>query len=288
VLRSDERQKTIYTLKDLDKVKPSPVVSEMDSLLDDLRSEVSHGKVLIIVGAGGSVASTRNAPVASWTGLLEHGVIRCVEVAQVPDNDWADRTLAQIRSGDVLDMVAAAENISRRLRQSHKGAYSKWLRDTVGSLEVADPSLIEALAALDLPIATTNYDGLITDVTKLAPVTWKDRAKAERWLRGEPGVLHLHGHWESPESVVLGISSYDDVLGDEHTQALLRSCLLSRTLLFVGYGAGLADPNFEALLEWSRRVLTESEYYHFRLAREDQVEHLQQFHPPSERIRVLS
>jgi hypothetical protein len=260
----------------------------MSSLLKDLRTEIEKGSVLMVVGAGVSVASTRGNALASWTGLLKHGVSRCVDVATGLPEGWADRVNAQIDSNDPLEMVSAAENISQRLGYPAGGVYRKWLRDSVGSLEVLDPATIEAIVKLNVPIATTNYDGLITKVTGRRPVTWTDRALTQRWLRNdEEGVLHLHGYWEIPESVILGVSSYEDILRDEHTQALLKSCLLVRTMLFVGFGAGLADPNFGALLDWDRRVLTQSEYFHYRLALNKNVAELQRQNPSDQRVFIL-
>jgi hypothetical protein len=100
--------------------------------------------------------------------------------------------------------------------------------------------------------------------------------------------LHLHGYWQDPQSVVLGIRSYEAVLGDAHTQAIQRALRATRTLLFIGYGAGLADPNFGALLRWARGVFSGSEFRHFRLALKKDVPATQAMHPPEERVYVLS
>lgn len=260
----------------------------MTSLLEDLRTQIEKGSVLVVVGAGISVAATRSNPLASWTGLLKHGVSRCVDIDASIPKGWADRVNAQIDSNDPLEMVSAAENISQRLGYPAQGVYRKWLRESVGSLELLEPDAIEAIAKLNVPIATTNYDGLITKVTGRRPVTWTDRALTQRWLRNdEDGVLHLHGHWEIPESVILGVSSYDDILRDEHTQALLKSCLMVRTMLFVGFGVGLADPNFSALLDWDRRVLAQSEYFHYRLALNTDVAELRRPNPSDKRVFIL-
>jgi tetratricopeptide (TPR) repeat protein len=99
--------------------------------------------------------------------------------------------------------------------------------------------------------------------------------------------LHLHGHWQDPESVVLGIRSYEAVLGDVHAQTVLRSLRLKHTLVFIGCGAGLGDPNLGALLAWSRPILAGSEYRHFRLCRKQEREELEREHPPEERIFPL-
>jgi len=102
-----------------------------------------------------------------------------------------------------------------------------------------------------------------------------------------PAIVHLHGHWEDPESVVLGIRSYEAILGDAHAQAMLRALRTFRTLIFIGYGSGLVDPNFGALLGWSRSVFAGSEYRHFRFATDDETEQLQRQHSPEERMFVI-
>jgi hypothetical protein len=136
-----------------------------------------------------------------------------------------------------------------------------------------------------VPLATTNYDGLIEEVTRLPTVTWRDGARIQRVIRGdENGVLHLHGYWEQSESVVLGIRSYDQVLGDAHAQTVQSALALMKSFLFVGCGEGLADPNFGALLQWMQKVFPGAEYRHFRLCRDDEVEAIQAKHPPGERI----
>src|SRR6516225_10201061 len=57
----------------------------MDGLLvGDLRGELARGEVIVLVGAGVSVAATGRAPVASWPGLLEDGVARCEELELRP------------------------------------------------------------------------------------------------------------------------------------------------------------------------------------------------------------
>jgi hypothetical protein len=46
----------------------------LGSKVDDLRQEIADGQVIAIVGAGVSIGATNNNPVASWVGLLRHGV----------------------------------------------------------------------------------------------------------------------------------------------------------------------------------------------------------------------
>ena len=260
-----------------------------DPLGDDLRQQLARRQVVVVVGAGVSVGASGGAPTAGWLGLLHDGVARCEAVVGhgLPAG-WGDRVRAQIDSGDVEELLSAAENLTRRLGGPGGGEYGRWLRESVGSLTVTDPEVIQALAGLGAPMVTTNYDGLIEQVTGLAAVTWRQGAQVERVLRrDDPGVVHLHGHWQDPASVVLGIRSYEQVLGDEHAQAVQHALAMLESLLFVGFGAGLADPNFEALRAWLARVLPGSQYRHFRLGRDQELAALHATHEQAERIMVL-
>jgi hypothetical protein len=257
-------------------------------LTDELCRQISQGRMLIVAGAGVSVAATGGDCLASWTGLLRHGVERCGEVAGSLPEGWAERIRAEIDSGDHDELLSAAEKISRELGAPCGPEYARWLRDTVGRFRVQDPTVIDALAGLGLPLATTNYDGLLEDVTGLPPVTWREGARIERVGRGdEPGILHLHGFWKEPESVVLGIRSYEKVLGETHSRTLLRMVRATRGLLFVGCGAGVADPDFDALLRWMRTVFAGSDFLHFQLCLEQEVQELRELHPPGARLVPL-
>ena len=256
--------------------------SESGLLEQDLARELERGRVVVVVGAGVAVAATRGEPVASWVGLLEDGISRCEQVFLSLPADWGERLRGRLRSGRAEDLLAVADEVTSALGGRKSGEYRRWLRETVGQLEPRDPEVIEALHDLGVPIVTTNYDSLIEQVTGLEPVTWRGGPRIERLLRGdEPGVLHLHGHWEDPESVVLGVHSYDEVLGDAYAQFVPRALTAFNSLLFVGCGEGLDDPNFGALRRWLRDVFGGSEYRHFRLALDGEARAVAATHGPA-------
>jgi hypothetical protein len=58
-----------------------------EALVDDLRD----GHVAVIAGAGVTMAATKSAPTAGWTGLLQHGVHYCRDVNPTLDQEWEDR-----------------------------------------------------------------------------------------------------------------------------------------------------------------------------------------------------
>ncbi len=68
----------------------------------------------------------------------------------------------------------------------------------------------------------------------------------------------------------------------------MKALAMTKSLLFVGCGEGLSDPNFENFLSWLKKVNESNEDRHYRLALEKDVEALQEKHSAEERIFVLS
>ena len=190
----------------------------MDPLVDpleDLQKEIADNRGVIVVGAGVSIHATGNATCASWTGLQHNGADYCAALNPRLKGDWLKRLGQEIDSDDMDDLLSAAYKITAKLGGSTGGEYRNWLKKSVGSLQLKSRGLIEALRDLGVPIATTNYDGLLEEVTGLEAVTWRDHARVQNFLQGrERAVLHLHGYYRQPESAMLGIKSYEETVKD--------------------------------------------------------------------------
>lgn len=249
--------------------------------VDDLRRDIANGDVLVVVGTGVSLAATGGKPnesVASWQGLLLNGVDRCEGLDSL-SRSKAAKLRAAIHSGNLDRLLDAAGEVRKALRGSDDSEVRIWLRDTVGQLKSKDRELLEAIRDLGLPIATTNYDDLLEEVTGWRPVTWMDGDRAIRASQGkEKFVLHLHGHWSKLESVILDRESYDRIRSHDLAQTILRGARAFKTLLFVGCGDGLSDPNFGALLEWAREVFRGMEGRHYRLCLKSEAATLKKLH----------
>ena len=260
-----------------------------NGLETDLRQLIADHRLLVVVGSGVSIAATKNAPAASWPGLLKLGAARCRELDPTLDAAWEQRVLGEITSGRLSDMLSAAEKISGELRAPAGPEFARWLHETVGALKAKDRAVLDALRGLGVPLVTTNYDSLLEEATGLPTATWRDQNQVFRVLRGEEQtILHVHGHWKQPDSVVLGIRAYEVVRQDAHEQAVIRALAMTQSLLFVGCGDGLSDPNFKPFLSWLRGINPRNEARHYRLALASEVQTLQAQHPPEERILVLS
>lgn len=261
-------------------------------LAADLRERIAAKQIICVVGAGVAAASARtdggDEPVL-WPRLVESGVrwVRALHPELPPG--WLDDRLRALASDDVDDLLAVASQVSSKLGAPDGGEYAEWLHRSVGALEVGDATVIQALGALEVPIVTTNYDHLLEKVLHREAVSWRNEAAVDRILRGDSSaILHLHGHYSEPESVVLGLWEYAGLVDNEHTQAVMRALGLAKSLLFVGFGAGLRDPNFRQFLRWTRKVSWTMPYRHYRLARASEAAAMRLDHDPAERVMVLS
>ena len=212
--------------------------------IGEWKRALDSGNALAVAGAGVTLSVTRQAETASWKGLLMHGVTRCMKLHIVTD-ERGKLLPERIEHGGLDCMLTVAESISNSLEAPGGGGFRTWLRVSIGSLKAKSPALVHALTGLGVPIAATNYDCPISEVAQVRTITWKEPSVIQRVLRGEEkGILHFHGRWRYPESILLGISSYNTHLRAECQQALQQAALALRSLVFIGRGDGMRDPNF--------------------------------------------
>lgn len=240
-----------------------------------LKSRISKRQVLIIAGAGVAAFTSKTKEASSWRSLVDSGLQRLVELGY-KKHSWLSLQSKLLYSGDTYDLIGVAEQVSMRLGWQPEGnchgEWNEWLRDTVGAADIHDDRLIRALAQLRCPIATTNYDSLLSRVIGVSPIPWSD---CERWLpvledHKNAAILHLHGYWERPETVVLGASSYSAIYHHILARELQKALAATKSLLFVGCGATLEDPNFSRLLNWIATHLNSAEHSHYFLTRDKQ------------------
>jgi len=264
-------------------------------LFDSLRQTLDRNShsVVFIIGTGVSAGALDGSPRASlgtWKGLLTDGLERIHGLGLIND-ELRSHYLQQLEFTD--DLVGVANVLYKRLGAPDGGEYSRWLRETAGSFhkDIRVRAVLDALAVHQgrgVMLATTNYDHLLEAVTDLKPATWRRPADVERAISGEePRILHLHGSWVDPDSVVLGTHSYLEVVKDPHAQAVLTALRTSRTFVFIGCGAGLHDPNIGAFLKWTGEAFARSEGRHFRLCLQKDVEAIRREHPAGQRIYPL-
>jgi hypothetical protein len=229
------------------------------SLVEELKAAIAGDparRPLIVCGAGVSMASCKSAP--SWPSLIADGVARLASLDFTPaGQSWAADAITRLGGADAGGMIAIADEVTARFGGRGDAEFAAWLEHSVGRLPMDAARLIEAILALDCPIATTNYDDLIARAGHRREISWSDHRAVLRVLSDEPseGVIHLHGHWRDPKHVVLGSASYAAHGADERRDFLQKMAAFQRPTLFLGCSAdGLADPDFGRLADWLRTM----------------------------------
>jgi hypothetical protein len=258
--------------------------------VNGIREALASHQLAVVVGTGVTAAATGNAPTSTWRGLVTDGIGEC-QASGARTQAWADRAREDAQSEFDFDLIVAAEKATDGLGGRTSPQYRAWLASAVGSLAAVHSDVLDGITALadaGALVLTTNYDDLLAHALGWDVVTWRDPVRLQAVLRGhEQAVVHLHGHWKDPGSVVFGASSYADVLRDPKAVTFLKSAVYSRTMLFVGFGAGLNDPNFASLRAWMRDELSQSTYEHYRLVRDKDLAG-GPLHDADERIRAVS
>jgi hypothetical protein len=243
--------------------------------MEELREAVARGRIIFVVGTGLSMSSSGNATCASWLGFIESSLGYIADRGMAPDA-WQDMLKQTLKyatdNGDVDTLISAAGMIQNKVAESGTAAVSNWLRDTLGSLTPTDTSWPIALDKIGCPILTTNYDHLIELATGRETATWQNSSEIQKILvNNSTKVGHLHGFWGEQESVVLSQSDYTRLLNSDTAQELQKAASLLKSIVYVGVGAGLTDPNFSRLIDWHRKSFGMSGHRHYRLCRASEV-----------------
>jgi SIR2-like domain/CHAT domain len=240
-----------------------------DTYEESLRKAIAAGEAVVVVGAGVSIAATKlddgtAEPCASWAGLLADGLQRMRD-----HGADANRVTAVSALLDGGDYEAAAGLIRKALGENDVAA---WLRERFDTFAVRRPAVPRALGRLGVPLLTTNYDHVLEQATERGWRTW-DEPEAWQELRDQPtrDVLHVHGSYRRPGSVVLDQRSYDRVIADKPSQHFWRALATTHSLVFVGFGKGYDDANFSQLRAFLAGVLQGVNRRHYRLMPQEEI-----------------
>jgi hypothetical protein len=207
-----------------------------DALVARARTLAGHaraGRLVPFIGAG--VSATAGLPL--WTDL----------VADLAEGRLPDAERRDFGHLDVLDQA----HVLRHLYPDRAG-FARAVAERTGADHYGlAPALLAGLPTREA--VTLNYDELYelaaSDMGRRTAVLPEEAAgSGGRWL------LKLHGTVRRPETIVLTREDYLSYgRGREALSALAKAMLLTRHLLFVGFG--LADDHFHELMHDVREVL---------------------------------
>lgn len=238
-----------------------------------IRQALRDKKLVIIIGAGVSLCATRPSPPRiTWTGLIQDGMDYLVDEGFIePNNEDLNyhRGILQRPNGISVRTVLRACSYLKDELDHHK-QFPTWLTSVFGSLhrDVTHPEIFEALSRFHrrgARLMTTNYDELLEHYCVLQRVRRSIPEDVRKYEQGTlDGVFHIYGSFQDPNDVVLDPISYYQVKALDDVQNLLKTYLGHNTMLFIGCGPGLEDPNFTTLLEWaiSREENIPNHHYH--------------------------
>jgi hypothetical protein len=200
--------------------------------------------------------SGKPLPRITWTGLIKNGLDYLRDDGYV---DSSDRSMRQAYEAlvepDTNGLLDAASILSSELTQH--GQLATWLETVFGKLdrEIRHPAVLEGLKRLHekgAKLLTTNYDDVLEKYCDLHRVGRSSPEDIIKFRRSDlDGVFHVHGSYHDPREVVLDAKDYYGVMQSDEVQNMLKAFLDDKTILFVGCGSGLEDPNFDRLLKWS-------------------------------------
>jgi len=223
----------------------------------ELIAAIAAGRALIVCGAGVSRAATGGAA-PGWAKLIEDGLECASRLCAADDQVWAEACRIQLKSKKTADWLRAADAIQEKLGGPSGGDYRAFFSKNLSTLENTKPELLQALAKLagaNNPIATTNYDHLISRALKWERIDWVNYLGVVEALRGKrQAVWHIHGDYDRPESIIFSRADYQRIVQHEFSQFVQQLAALNFTFVFVGCsGSGLGDDNVGELLNWLRK-----------------------------------
>ncbi|CAF3945314.1 unnamed protein product [Rotaria sordida] len=256
--------------------------------IQQVANDIALNNAVLFIGTGVSAnttASTRNdEDTSKWTGLLKHGLQRCLHSGWISEKDFSYfNDKLNSKEATVEDYLSVADRIKDCFKKesdaTKNDVYKTWLAETVGKLSPKKSELIQAIGELGCPILTTNYDSLLGNILHKKPLTWnkfRTDGIGGTFENLKEYILHVHGYYDEPDSVIFSSDDYNRIRENEFAQSKLKAFMETKSLLFIGYGAGMSDPNFSNLLKWKHRVAGEKALPIYKFVRSNKNKTLNQ------------
>ena len=223
--------------------------------IQQLKTDIALNQTIVIVGSGVSFYTTNGEQdVAHWRGLIKHGIDRCHQSRSMNDTDFEYFIKKFDTNTATADDYSSPANrikdsLKRKRNNIRDDEYQSGFFETIGKLVAKKPELVQAIAELERPILTTNYDSLLTDILGRKPITWNqytDNSLEDM----HNSILHLHGDFQDPDTIIFSSGDYKRFRQSSSSLSKLRTLLKTKTLLFNGYDTGIPDPHLSNLLKW--------------------------------------
>lgn len=205
-------------------------------------------KTIFIIGAGVSAAALHaDSPLSSWQNLISNGVDY---LSKRSDTDDA-KTFVSLYQENKEQNIPVIDFADMLYEVMGRQCFNNWLSGVCAEVKISDTKLLDFLIKSNKSIITTNYDTIIEErceqlSIKRESLTWRDsEAKLLSLIQdGKPFIYHIHGRYDYPDSIIFTSKQYEDLLQNQVINKILEANILLNPLVFVGVGAGIADPDF--------------------------------------------
>lgn len=236
---------------------------------EELIELLKEGKIIPFIGAGVPRAV---AGLPGWGKLIENGLDYAISL-RIDRNSDIPKAKELLGKGRFLE---ASEHLKKVL-QYPGYPYLNWIKSQFGNINPRNLDLISSILDLCAPIiVTTNYDTLLSKVDnlgnreKFTHVQYNEALNAME--RGKDVVLHLHGIYEKPESIILSQSDYDELNNDLGYKSFVQKLISDYHLLFIGCSRdGVMDADFSTLFNFTKQWFAASGRQHYILLHEQEI-----------------
>lgn len=216
-----------------------------------LQQAHADGVLVPVVGAGLSAAA---AGLPAWPELLNIGLKYAIANCGLPEHapllDEARKERIEGRLITAFDKLQEALGVTTGKDESLN--YRAFLADVFAEPTIYSTDLLDALRFLQpRRIITTNYDLLLERDAVCPPLslTWQQPAEIRQMFRVGRGIVHLHGSWDRPSSVVLSQKDYNRIKQNKPAKAIAEAIFHSGVLMFLATSLnGTHDPHLGDLL----------------------------------------
>ncbi len=251
--------------------------SKTNRQTEELLQAIRERRLVVLTGAGFSRFASGDPTidghkVASWEGLLRHGYEYCVR----NNLHRAESTRVielQLQEKGTPHLIGAAQTILSWLDRGPGNHRHKWLDCSIGKLNLIRPELVEALRTISPVLVTLNYEDLLEQGTHYPAVNWRQYDLIARVIRREvePHIIHLHGFWKDPESLVADHYSYRDLCKNIPAQNFMTDLFVYHRMLFVGCRGTFEDPNFTGVIKYISENYRDCSHRHYVLCRDAEI-----------------
>lgn len=182
--------------------------------------------------------------------------------------DESEELKILLNSKEENALINAAGYVIDKTKEN--GTYNDYMNETVGSLSVKDDCLASSFQSINRAgdfIATTNYDLLIEKATGLDNFSFTQPGNILASLKGdvERKIIHLHGLYDfnrGVDEIIADSGQYDSIVANEGAQ-FIQNLLSTNTVIIVGCGATVDDPNLSRFLSFANKQLNISVPYFY-------------------------